>query len=183
MPEVSWLRFLAGRFADAEPCRGAITTAWSPIRFHQYPLDDSHVREQRVRASIRRIKGLLPKFSPRPSIHREQQELRMPTTVSSANVPPFTHESAVSKVRAAEDAWNTRDPRRVCLGYTIDSRWRNRAEFVNGREEIIAFLTRKWSRELEYSLIKELWAFGAKMARTNCSRREIEELLGGAIRQ
>jgi uncharacterized protein DUF1348 len=142
-----------------------------------------HVREQRVRASIRRIKGLLPKFSPRPSIHREQQELRMPTTVSSANVPPFTHESAVSKVRAAEDAWNTRDPRRVCLGYTIDSRWRNRAEFVNGREEIIAFLTRKWSRELEYSLIKELWAFGAKMARTNCSRREIEELLGGAIRQ
>jgi nuclear transport factor 2 (NTF2) superfamily protein len=84
----------------------------------------------------------------------------MPTGASSPNVPPFTHESAIAKVRGAEDAWNTRDPQRTCLGYTIDSRWRNRAEFVKGREEIIAFLTRKWSRELDYRLIKELWAFG-----------------------
>ncbi|MFI9605293.1 DUF1348 family protein [Streptomyces sp. NPDC052043] len=74
-------------------------------------------------------------------------------------VPPFTRESAIEKVRLAEDAWNTRDPERVALAYTVGSRWRNRAEFLNGREEIVAFLTRKWSRELDYRLIKELWAF------------------------
>jgi nuclear transport factor 2 (NTF2) superfamily protein len=74
-------------------------------------------------------------------------------------LPPFTRETAIQKVRMAEDAWNTRDPKRVALGYTVDSRWRNRAEFVNGRAEIEAFLTRKWSRELDYRLIKELWAF------------------------
>ncbi|MGW5127568.1 nuclear transport factor 2 family protein [Streptomyces sp. NPDC004069] len=74
-------------------------------------------------------------------------------------VPPFTRESAIEKVRLAEDAWNTRDPERVALAYTVGSRWRNRAEFINGREEIVAFLTRKWSRELDYRLIKELWAF------------------------
>ena len=76
-------------------------------------------------------------------------------------LPPFTRETAIQKVRAAEDAWNTRDPKRVALGYTVDSRWRNRAEFVNGRAEIEAFLARKWSRELDYRLIKELWAFEA----------------------
>jgi nuclear transport factor 2 (NTF2) superfamily protein len=74
-------------------------------------------------------------------------------------VPPFTRESAVLKVRLAEDSWNGRDPGKAVLGYTIDSQWRNRAEFINGRDEIIAFLTRKWARELEYRLIKELWAF------------------------
>jgi nuclear transport factor 2 (NTF2) superfamily protein len=74
-------------------------------------------------------------------------------------LPPFTRDSAMQKVRLAEDAWNTRDPRKVALAYTPDSRWRNRAEFVTGRDEIVAFLTRKWSRELEYRLIKELWAF------------------------
>ncbi|MFE4423919.1 DUF1348 family protein [Streptomyces sp. NPDC056817] len=79
---------------------------------------------------------------------------------SKPPVPPFTRESAIEKVRLAEDAWNTRDPERVALAYTVDSRWRNRAEFVNGREEIVAFLTRKWTREQEYRLIKELWAFG-----------------------
>ena len=83
----------------------------------------------------------------------------MPSVVTSPIVPPFTHESAIAKVRAAEDGWNTRDPQRVSLAYTIDSRWRNRSEFINGREEIVAFLTRKWARELEYRLIKELWAF------------------------
>jgi nuclear transport factor 2 (NTF2) superfamily protein len=74
-------------------------------------------------------------------------------------LPPFTLESAVKKVRLAEDGWNGRDPQKVALAYTVDSDWRNRAEFVRGREAIIAFLTRKWQRELDYRLIKELWAF------------------------
>ncbi|GAB7186930.1 uncharacterized conserved protein nuclear transport factor 2 (NTF2) superfamily [Kitasatospora sp. Ki12] len=73
-------------------------------------------------------------------------------------LPPFTEETARQKVRAAEDAWNTRDPRRVALAYTPDSRWRNRSEFLTGRERIAEFLARKWDRELEYRLIKELWA-------------------------
>jgi len=76
-----------------------------------------------------------------------------------APIPPFTRESAIVKIRMAEDAWNSRDPHRVCLGYAEDSRWRNRAEFIDGRAEIIAFLTRKWNKELDYRLIKELWAF------------------------
>ena len=74
-------------------------------------------------------------------------------------LPPFTAETAAQKVRMAEDAWNTRDPARVALAYTIDSRWRNRAEFFQGREAIVTFLTRKWTRELDYRLIKEVWAF------------------------
>jgi nuclear transport factor 2 (NTF2) superfamily protein len=72
--------------------------------------------------------------------------------------PPFTIETATQKVRMAEDAWNTRDPRRVALAYTPDSIWRNRSEFLAGREAIQEFLTRKWAKELEYRLIKELWA-------------------------
>src|SRR5258705_6406908 len=71
--------------------------------------------------------------------------------------PPFTSESAMQKVRLAEDAWNTRDPAKVALVYAIDSRWRNRSEFINGRSEIIAFFSRKWANELDYRLIKELW--------------------------
>jgi nuclear transport factor 2 (NTF2) superfamily protein len=74
-------------------------------------------------------------------------------------LPPFTLETAVQKVRKAEDGWNTRDPKRVCLAYSVTSRWRNRAEFVTGREEIVGLLQRKWARELDYRLIKELWAF------------------------
>jgi nuclear transport factor 2 (NTF2) superfamily protein len=74
-------------------------------------------------------------------------------------VPPFDTESAARKVRLAEDAWNTRDPERVALAYTPDSVWRNRTEFFNGREAIVAFLTRKWSKELDYRLTKELWTF------------------------
>jgi nuclear transport factor 2 (NTF2) superfamily protein len=74
-------------------------------------------------------------------------------------LPPFTESTAIQKVRMAEDAWNTRDPERVAGAYTEDSRWRNRAEFFQGRAEIVAFLQRKWARELEYRLIKELWAF------------------------
>ena len=84
----------------------------------------------------------------------------LPSPAKPALVPPFTHETAVLKVRAAEDGWNSRDPQRVSLAYTVDSRWRNRSEFITGRQQIVAFLTRKWSRELDYRLIKELWAFG-----------------------
>lgn len=73
--------------------------------------------------------------------------------------PPFTRETAMQKVRMAEDGWNNRNPQKVALAYTVDSQWRNRAEFPNGRAEIEAFLTRKWAREHEYRLIKELWAF------------------------
>jgi nuclear transport factor 2 (NTF2) superfamily protein len=74
-------------------------------------------------------------------------------------LPPFTRETAIQKVRMAENGWNTCDPHKVCLAYTEDSVWRNRAEFVSGRAEIVSFLTRKWAKELEYRLIKELWAF------------------------
>ena len=76
-------------------------------------------------------------------------------------LPPFTHETAVLKVRLAEGGWNSRDPEKVALGYTPNCRWRNRSEFMNGRQEIVAFLTRKWAKELDYRLIKELWAFTA----------------------
>jgi nuclear transport factor 2 (NTF2) superfamily protein len=75
-------------------------------------------------------------------------------------VPPFDEDDAVKKVRAAEDGWNTRDPQKVALAYTPDSRWRNRSEFFEGRAAIVDFLTRKWAQELNYRLIKEMWAFG-----------------------
>jgi hypothetical protein len=81
-----------------------------------------------------------------------------------APVPPFTRETAIVKVRMAEDAWNSRDPHRVSLAYTEDSRWRNRAEFLTGRAEIVAFLTRKWQKELDYRLIKEMWPLLAASA-------------------
>jgi uncharacterized protein len=74
-------------------------------------------------------------------------------------LPPFDRESAILKVRKAEDAWNTRDPHKVSLAYTVDSRWRNRNEFAQGREAIVDLLTRKWARELDYRLCKELWSF------------------------
>lgn len=74
-------------------------------------------------------------------------------------LPPFSRETAIEKVRLAEDAWNSRDPERVSLAYTVESQWRNRAEFINGRAQIVEFLTRKWNRELDYRLIKEIWAF------------------------
>ncbi len=75
-------------------------------------------------------------------------------------LPPFTSETARQKVRLAEDAWNSRDPERVSLAYTVDTEWRNRAEFPRGRQQVVEFLQRKWARELDYRLIKELWAFG-----------------------
>jgi len=85
----------------------------------------------------------------------------MTTTQSDQRppLPPFNRESATQKVRMAEDGWNSRDPQRVSLVYTEDSQWRNRAEFPRGRAQIVEFLTRKWARELDYRLIKELWAF------------------------
>ncbi len=79
--------------------------------------------------------------------------------MSRPPLPPFTRETAAQKARMAEDAWNSRDPDRVSLAYTEDSRWRNRSEFFEGRKAIVAFLTRKWSVELDYRLIKDLWAF------------------------
>ncbi|MEC4592597.1 MULTISPECIES: nuclear transport factor 2 family protein [Nitrospirillum] len=74
-------------------------------------------------------------------------------------LPPFTLETAIQKVRAAEDGWNSRDPAKVAQAYTVDSRWRNRAEFVTGRPAIEAFLARKWAKEMDYRLIKEIWAY------------------------
>ena len=89
----------------------------------------------------------------------------MATTTHAILVPPFTRETAIRKVRGAEDGWNSRDPERVSLAYSIDSKWRNRSEFVAGREEIVRFLSGKWSKELDYRLIKELWAFdGTRIA-------------------
>jgi len=79
--------------------------------------------------------------------------------MSRPPLPPFNEQTAIEKVRLAEDGWNARDPQKVALAYTEDCPWRNRAEFITGREEIVQFLTRKWTRELDYRLIKELWAF------------------------
>lgn len=89
---------------------------------------------------------------PRPALGRTESPDRPP-------LPPFTEWSAVKKVRLAEDAWNSRDPQRVAPAYSEDSAWRNRSEFPRGRAEIITFLERKWNRELDYRLVKELWAF------------------------
>ena len=83
----------------------------------------------------------------------------LPTAETRPPLPPFTHASAIEKVRLAEDGWNSRDPQRVALAYTLDTQWRNRAEFVHSRNEAEAFLSRKWAKELDYRLIKELWAF------------------------
>jgi uncharacterized protein len=89
----------------------------------------------------------------------------MTTATGRPPYPPFTSETAAMKARAAEDAWNSRDPERVSLAYTVDSSWRNRAEFFAGRLAIVEFLRRKWAKELEYRLIKEVWAFeGARIA-------------------
>lgn len=87
-----------------------------------------------------------------PKVQQEEQQQRPP-------VPPFDEETARQKVKTAEDAWNTRDPEKVSLAYTEDSVWRNRDEFFEGREEIVSFLTRKWERELDYRLKKNLWCF------------------------
>jgi nuclear transport factor 2 (NTF2) superfamily protein len=93
-----------------------------------------------------------------PAVDRLQSPTEEYANEQPPAASPFSAETAVQKVRIAEDAWNTRDPARVALGYTPDSRWRNRTEFVEGREAIEAFLTRKWNCELDYRLIKEVWA-------------------------
>lgn len=85
----------------------------------------------------------------------------MTEEIAKPPFPPFDSESAANKVRVAENAWNTKDAQKVSLAYTVDSVWRNRAEFINGRDEIVAFLQRKWAKELDYRLIKQLWAFTA----------------------
>ena len=90
---------------------------------------------------------------------KENELMATATITTRPPLPPFTRQSATQKVRMAEDGWNTRDPEKVALAYALDSRWRNRSEFISGRTEIIAFLSRKWARELDYRLIKELWAF------------------------
>src|SRR5262245_59514146 len=104
-----------------------------------------------------------PTVSPQPSppdrSGRHQKTAIARRNTMTAIAPPFTCASAIQKIRLAEDGWNSRNPEKVSLVYTPDSRWRNRAEFVNGRAEIVAFLTRKWAKELDYRLIKELWAF------------------------
>lgn len=82
-----------------------------------------------------------------------------PSKPTPSLIPPFTRETAVQKIRLIEDNWNTRDPERVARGYTQDCYWRNRSEFIHGRDEVIAFLKRKWAKELDYRLIKELWSF------------------------
>jgi uncharacterized protein len=94
-----------------------------------------------------------------PQVRGQHEHCLRRNLMSKPPFPPFTLETAIQKVRMAEDAWNTRDPERVSLAYTEDSRWRNRADFPVGREEIKQFLTRKWSRELDYRLIKEIWAY------------------------
>ena len=90
---------------------------------------------------------------------RPAERLGTAMTENKPPFPPFTRETATQKVRAGEDGWNGRDPVKVASAYTVDSWWRNRSEFVEGRDAIIAFLTRKWQHELEYRLIKEMWAF------------------------
>ncbi|HXB07532.1 MAG TPA: nuclear transport factor 2 family protein [Puia sp.] len=94
-----------------------------------------------------------------PQTTPKQSSPAQPSSDQRPPFPPFTNETALRKVQLAEDAWNTQDPARVSLAYTPDTEWRNRNEFVNGREEVVRFLTRKWKKELDYKLKKELWAF------------------------
>ena len=98
-------------------------------------------------------------FMDMPKESVKGEEIMATATTARPPFPPFTRDSAMQKVRLAEDAWNTRDPAKVAPAYAIDSRWRNRSEFINRRNEIIAFLSRKWTKELDYRLIKELWTF------------------------
>jgi nuclear transport factor 2 (NTF2) superfamily protein len=113
--------------------------SWKPylIRVHAAPIDSTQGRDG-------------------PSMENEMSSI---TTVRPP-LPPFTLETAVEKVRLAEDGWNTRDAAKVALAYSLDTKWRNRAEFANNRAEAQSFLERKWAKELDYRLIKELWAFG-----------------------
>ena len=95
----------------------------------------------------------------RLDLNRTRKKYERTNNTETDIKPPFTFETATAKVKAAESAWNTRDPERVCLAYTVNTEWRNRAEFLSGREEVKAFLYRKWAKELDYKLKKELWGF------------------------
>src|ERR1043166_2491505 len=118
-------------------------------------------------AEILTVDDIKPnKIKPKGGVMSEQQTpvlkpRKGEETATRPPLPPFTRETAIQKVRAAEDAWNSRDPEKVALAYTTDSQWRNRAEFPKGRAEIVQFLKRKWAKELDYRLIKELWAYNA----------------------
>src|SRR6266850_6295093 len=109
------------------------------------------MREERVK-----LKSMETKLTDQQT---QIPESKTSTPATRPPLPPFTLETAIEKVRLAEDGWNSRDPEKIALAYTVDSYWRNRVEFVRGREAIIAFLGRKWQRELDYRLIKELWGF------------------------
>ena len=102
------------------------------------------------------------------------------TTPARPPLPPFTHDSTIQKERLAEDAWNTRDPAKAALAYTTDSRWRNRSKFINGRNEINAHLSRKWAKELDYRLIKEMWAFNREPDRRTL-RLPVARRLGSLV--
>ena len=102
------------------------------------------------------------------------------TMATRPPLPPFTHETAAQKVHMAEDGWNSRDPEKVSLSYSVDSRWRNRAEFVNGRQDIVAFLSRKWAKELDYRLKKELWAFTGNRIAVRSGFQRAPSLASGA---
>ena len=102
------------------------------------------------------------RVEPQAALNTDRRKESVMATEAKPNlplIPPFTRETAILKIRAVEDNWNSRDPERVAKGYTLDCYWRNRSEFLHGRAEITEFLTRKWSEELEYRLIKELWTF------------------------
>jgi nuclear transport factor 2 (NTF2) superfamily protein len=136
--------------AEPQDPDNSALSAGSHCRWRPFLLDTA---ANQIAARVREFMDM-----PKESIPGEEI---MGTATPSARppFPPFTRDSAMQKVRLAEDAWNTRDPAKVALAYTIDSRWRNRSEFINGRIEIIAFLSRKWAKELDYRLIKEMWAF------------------------
>src|SRR5215217_9050539 len=150
-----YLGFIACRCISATPGRGArgraiaelaILAERNAIDCGKLPLREGRVGAKRT--SNRRSQ----KEDHRMQQSGENQQVRPP-------VPPFTEETARQKVKMAQDAWNTRDPEKVSLAYTEDSKWRNREEFFEGREEIVAFLKRKWARELDYRLEKNLWCF------------------------
>jgi len=132
--------------SDISALRAGSHCRWRPFLPRHGRLGDRHASAW--------VYGYAERISPRRRNHGNYND------DNPSPLPPFSRESAIQKVRLAEDGWNTRDPAKVALAYAIDSRWRNRSEFINGRNEIVALLTRKWVKELDYRLIKELWAFG-----------------------
>src|SRR6266550_249017 len=147
-----------------------VLPANGPSGMTAYPRSASPSSARGVRSRSRKrcgccsrpIKSSCPAIGNSPSIHQIEVILfhtNFEVAMSRAPLPPFNRETAAQKARMAEDAWNLRDPERVALAYTEDSRWRNRSEIFEGRAAIVAFLTRKWAKEHEYRLIKDLWAF------------------------